>query len=365
MARWREANPDAAVLLDRMGSAVLPDIDLPTFPAGAAVPTRKASGVTIQAIAAALPEFVGGSADLAESNLTVIEGAESFLPAGVAVKADSPFAGPHSPYGRVLHFGVREHAMGAIVNGFALSGDLRPFGGTFLVFSDYMRAAVRMSALMQIPSTFVWTHDSIGLGEDGPTHQPVEHLWSLRLIPGFAVVRPADANETAVLWREVLRRRGPAGLALTRQAVPVLDRAVLAPADGALRGAYVLADAPGDADVLLLATGSEVSVALAARDLLAADGIGARVVSMPCLEWFDGQDADYREAVLPASVTARVSVEAGATAGWWKYVGTHGRVVGLDHFGASASAGVLFERFGITADAVAAAARDSLAAARG
>ncbi len=366
-AAWRGANAERAALLDRLVAGALPeDLVLPQFPAGKDVATRKASGEVIQAIAAALPEFVGGSADLAESNNTTIEGGASFLPPGTLVSATSPFGGSQSPYGRILHFGVREHAMGAALNGLSLSSLLRPFGGTFLVFSDYMRGAVRLAAIMRTGVTFVWTHDSIGLGEDGPTHQPVEHLWALRAIPGLDVVRPADANETSVVWGEILRRRRPTGLALTRQNLPTLDRAVVAPAAGAARGGYVLADASsGDPAVLLVATGSEVQLALAAREALEADGVATRVVSMPCLEWFDEQDADYRESVLPSSVRARVSVEAGVAQGWWKYLGTDGRPVSLEHFGASADYQTLYREFGITAEAVVAAARDSLGAVAG
>ena len=364
-AAWCGANPERAALLDRLVAGTLPDdLVLPEFPPGTAVATRKASGEVIQAIAAALPEFVGGSADLAESNNTTIEGAPSFLPTGTVVSPTSPFGSSQSPYGRILHFGIREHAMGAALNGMSLSTLLRPFGGTFLVFSDYMRGAVRVAAIMQTGVTFVWTHDSIGLGEDGPTHQPVEHLWALRAIPGLDVVRPADANETSVAWGEILRRRRPTGLALTRQNLPTLDRTVVSPAAGAARGGYVLADAAdGSPDVLIVATGSEVQLALVARDTLAADGIGARVVSMPCVEWFEEQDATYRESVLPSAVRARVTVEAGIAQGWWKYLGTDGRPVSLAHFGASADAATLFREFGITADAVAAAARESIAAA--
>ena len=364
-AAWRGADPQRAALLDRLVAGTLPDdLVLPEFPSGTAVATRKASGEVIQAIAAALPEFVGGSADLAESNNTTIEGAPSFLPTGTVVSPTSPFGSSQSPYGRILHFGIREHAMGAALNGMSLSTLLRPFGGTFLVFSDYMRGAVRVAAIMQTGVTFVWTHDSIGLGEDGPTHQPVEHLWALRAIPGLDVVRPADANETSVVWGEILRRRRPTGLALTRQNLPTLDRTVVSPAAGAARGGYVLADAAdGSPDVLIVATGSEIQLALAARDTLAADGIGARVVSMPCVEWFEEQDATYRESVLPSAVRARVTVEAGIAQGWWKYLGTDGRPVSLEHFGASADAATLFREFGITADAVAAAARESIAAA--
>ena len=364
-AAWRGADPDRAALLDRLVAGTLPeDLALPVFPAGKDVATRKASGEVIQAIASALPEFVGGSADLAESNNTTIEGGGSFLPTGTVVSPTSPFGGSQSPYGRILHFGIREHAMGAALNGMSLSNLLRPFGGTFLVFSDYMRGAVRLAAVMQTGVTFVWTHDSIGLGEDGPTHQPVEHLWALRAIPGLDVVRPGDANETSVVWAEILRRRRPTGIALTRQNLPTLDRTVVAPAEGAAKGGYVLADAAsGSPDVVLLATGSEVQLALAAREALAADGIGARVVSLPCLEWFEEQDAAYRESVIPSSVRARVSVEAGIAQGWWKYLGTDGRAVSLEHFGASADAVTLFREFGITAEAVAAAARESIAAA--
>ena len=366
-AAWRTANPDRAALLDRLVAGTLPDdLVLPVFPAGTAVATRKASGEVIQAIAAQLPEFVGGSADLAESNNTTIEGAPSFLPADTVVSPTSPYGHDQSPYGRILHFGIREHAMGAALNGMALSGLLRPFGGTFLVFSDYMRGAVRLAAIMGTGVTFVWTHDSIGLGEDGPTHQPVEHLWALRAIPGLDIVRPADANETSVVWGEILRRRRPTGIALTRQNLPTVDRTVLAPAAGAARGGYVLADATtGSPAVLLIATGSEVQLALTAREHLEADGIPTRVVSMPCLEWFEDQDPAYREAVLPAAVHARVSVEAGIAQGWWKYLGTHGRPVSLEHFGASADATTLYREFGITTDAVVAAAHESIASATG
>ena len=361
---WRSTQPERAALLDRLVAGMLPDgFALPEFPAGKDVATRKASGEVIQAIAAQLPEFVGGSADLAESNNTTIEGAPSFLPTGTSVSPASPFGRSQSPYGRILHFGIREHAMGSALNGMSLSNLLRPFGGTFLVFSDYMRGAVRLAAIMQTNVTFVWTHDSIGLGEDGPTHQPVEHLWALRAIPGLAVARPADANETAAVWGEILRRRRPTGLALTRQNLPTVDRTVLAPAAGATRGGYVLADAAGGAPrVLILATGSEVALALSARSVLEADGVPTRVVSMPCVEWFEEQDADYRESVLPSSVRARVSVEAGVAQGWWKFLGTYGRPVSLEHFGASADAATLFREFGFTTESVVAAARESLAA---
>jgi transketolase len=362
---WRKNNPDKAQLLDRIQSGQLPEIALPYFEPGAKIATRKASHAVIQSLAAALPEFIGGSADLAGSNLTTIDGAESFLPAGIEVKPNSPFAGPHSPHGRVLHFGVREHAMGAILNGMSLDGLLKPFGGTFLVFSDYMRGAVRLSALMKAPVVFVWTHDSIGVGEDGPTHQPIEHLWSLRAMPQLNMARPADATETAIVWRTAVERRTPTGLALSRQGVPSLDRDRYAPAEEAAKGAYILSEADGGTpDVLLLATGTEVSIALQAQALLAGEGIPARVVSMPCLEWFEDQEQSYRDQVLPPSVRARVSVEAGATIGWWKYIGDHGEAIGIDCFGESADGGYLMEKLGFTADNVAAAARKSLASVR-
>ena len=354
---WRRAHPDRAALLDRLLARDLPaDLAnaLPTFEAGTSIATRAASGKVINAIAEVMPEFWGGSADLAESNNTTIEGGLSFLPAGSGGR-DS------SPYGRVIHFGIREHAMGAILNGIALEGLTRPFGGTFLVFSDYMRGSVRLAALMQTSVVFVWTHDSVGLGEDGPTHQPIEHLWSLRGIPGLAIARPCDGNETAQVWLETLRRATPTGLILSRQGLPVLDRAIYAPATEAARGAYVLAEGSSAARAILLATGSEVQGALAARDILESEGIATRVVSAPCLEWFDDQDADYRASVLPDDGSVRVAVEAGATYGWWRYVGGHGSVVGIDHFGASADGALLFKEFGITAEAVAAAARDLLA----
>ena len=357
---WAAANPERAALLARIESGALPEgIDeaLPAFEGGTELSTRAASGKVINAIAGVMPELWGGSADLAESNLTTINGAASFVPT-----EHSTHEWSGDPYGRVLHFGIREHAMAAIVNGIVLHGPTRAFGGTFLIFSDYMRPAVRLAALMKVPSIFVWTHDSVALGEDGPTHQPIEQLAALRAIPGLDVVRPADANETAVVWKEMLRRRGgPAGIALTRQNVPVLDRAALAPASEAVRGAYVLADTDGTPDAIVIATGSEVQLALAAREALAADGIGVRVVSAPCLEWFEEQDAAYRESVLPAAVTARVSVEAGLALSWHRYVGDRGRSVSIEHFGASADWKTLFREFGITADAVVAAVREVVA----
>jgi transketolase len=356
-AAWEQANPAGAALLRRLELRELPDdlaAALPSFAPGASIATRTASGKVINALAAVLPELWGGSADLGSSNNTTIDGSGSFLP------TRSTMTGA-DPYGRVVHFGVREHAMGAILNGIALSGLTRPFGGTFLTFSDYMRGAVRLSAIMQLPVVYVWTHDSIGLGEDGPTHQPVEHLWSLRVMPGLAVVRPADAVETAHAWASALRRGTPVGLCLTRQNVPVLDH----PADVAAlvaRGGYVHRDAnTADPSVILIATGSEVAIALQAQELLEAQGVPCRVVSMPCVEWFGEQDQEYRDMVLPPSVRARVSVEAGATLGWWRYIGDHGETVGIDHYGACADGDALYREFGITAEAVAEAARRSLA----
>ncbi len=367
---WAAANPERKQLLDRLEAGELPaDVEtvLPSFEGGTELSTRAASGKVINALAGVLPEFWGGSADLAESNLTTINDAASFIPTEWSTHE---FSG--NPYGRVLHFGIREHAMGAIVNGIVLHGKTRAFGGTFLIFSDYMRPAVRLAALMKVPSIFVWTHDSVALGEDGPTHQPIEQLATLRAIPGFTVVRPADANETAAAWLEILKRRdAPVGIALTRQNIPVFERGngeasadTLASTAGVAKGAYVLAEAPsGTPEVILIATGSEVQLAVAARETLAAEGIQARVVSAPSLEWFEEQDAAYRESVLPAAVTARVSVEAGVSLTWRPYVGDRGRSVSIEHFGASADYKTLFREFGITADAVVAAAKESLASA--
>jgi transketolase len=364
---WAAANPERKALLDRLEAHVLPEGiegSLPEFEAGKEVSTRAASGTVINALAAELPELWGGSADLAESNLTTIKNAKSFIP-----EQWSTHEWSGDPYGRVLHFGIREHAMGAIVNGIVLHGPTRAFGGTFLIFSDYMRPAVRLAALMNIPSVFVWTHDSVALGEDGPTHQPIEQLATLRAIPNFAVVRPADANETSAAWLEILRRQeGPSGIALTRQNIPVFPRGegeasgdVFASTAGVAKGAYVLAEAPnGTPDVILIATGSEVQLAVSARETLAAEGINARVVSAPSLEWFDEQDAEYRESVLPAAVTARVSVEAGIGLTWRPLVGDKGRSVSIDHFGASADYKTLFQKFGITAEAVVEAARETI-----
>ena len=368
---WAGAHPERKALWDRINARELPaDLAdaLPVFEAGKDVSTRAASGQVINALADKLPELWGGSADLAESNLTTIKNAASFIPAEWST---DEWDG--NPYGRVLHFGIREHAMAAIINGIVLHGPTRAFGGTFLIFSDYMRPAVRLAALMNIPSIFVWTHDSVALGEDGPTHQPIEQLTALRAIPNLAVLRPADANETAVIWHEMLRRHaGPSGIALTRQNIPTFERGdgeasgdVLASADLAAKGAYVLAEAPnGTPDVIIIATGSEVQLAVAAREALAADGVGVRVVSAPSLEWFAEQDADYRESVLPTAITARVSVEAGLALGWRGIVGDRGRSVSIEHYGASADYQTLFDKFGITTEAVITAARESIAAAK-
>ena len=356
---WRAENPERATLLERLRNKTLPEnwaAALPVFPAGKDVATRAASGKIINTIAAVLPEFWGGSADLAGSNNTTIAGSHSFLPAtSVMPGAD--------PYGHLIHFGIREHAMGGIINGIALHGLSRPFGGTFLVFSDYMRGAVRLAAIMNLPVTFVWTHDSIGLGEDGPTHQPVEHLASLRLIPNLAVVRPADANETVIAWREVITRAKPTGLALSRQNLPVIDRTQFSSAEGVANGAYVVSKAEGTPNVILIATGSEVSLALAAQQLLLSEGIQAQVVSAPCLEWFEETTSEYQESVLPSGIKARVSIEAGVTAGWREYVGDAGVSIGLNHFGASAAATTLFKEFGFTPEAVVSAAKESIAKA--
>ncbi|MFF1296646.1 MULTISPECIES: transketolase [unclassified Streptomyces] len=358
---WRGAQPERAELFDRVVAGQLPEgweSSVPVFEEGKAVATRAASGKVLQSLGGVLPELWGGSADLAGSNNTTIDKSSSFLPEG------SPLP-EANPYGRTVHFGIREFSMAAEMNGIALHGNTRIYGGTFLVFSDYMRNAVRMAALMQLPVTYVWTHDSIGLGEDGPTHQPVEHLASLRAIPGLNVVRPADANETAVAWAEILKRHAtspaPHGLALTRQGVPTYP---VNP--DAAKGGYVLKDSSSAAvDVVLIATGSEVQLAVAARELLEAEGLGTRVVSMPSVEWFEEQPRAYRESVLPPAVKARVAVEAGIGLTWYRYVGDAGRIVSLEHFGASADAKTLFAEFGFTAENVAAAAKESLAAARG
>ncbi|MFI8303471.1 transketolase [Streptomyces sp. NPDC085927] len=362
--KWRSDNAERAAEFDRIAAGELPkgwEDTLPVFEPGKAVATRAASGKVLQALGAVVPELWGGSADLAGSNNTTIDKTSSFLP------ADNPLP-EADPYGRTIHFGIREHSMAAEMNGIALHGNTRIYGGTFLVFSDYMRNAVRLSALMHLPVTYVWTHDSIGLGEDGPTHQPVEHLASLRAIPGLNVVRPADANETAIAWREILKRwtkefgkGAPHGLALTRQGVPVYE-----PDENAARGGYVLFEAEGGTpQVVLIATGSEVHVAVGAREQLQAAGVPTRVVSMPSVEWFEEQDQGYRESVLPPAVKARVAVEAGIGLTWHKYVGDAGRIVSLEHFGASADGKVLFEEYGFTAENVASVAREALDATTG
>ncbi|PPG60066.1 transketolase [Rathayibacter sp. AY1C7] len=369
LAAWASANPEKKELLDRVLSGELPEgvqEALPVFEPGKEVSTRAASGKVINALAGVIPELWGGSADLAESNNTTIEGAGSFVPTEFSTHEWTGKKG-----GRVLHFGIREHAMGAILNGIVLHGNTRPFGGTFLIFSDYMRPAVRLAALMKAPAIYVWTHDSVALGEDGPTHQPVEQLSTLRAIPGLDVVRPGDANEVAYAWKTILERReGPAGLALTRQNIPVFERGegdaegeTFASAANVARGAYILAEAPGGTpDVIFIATGSEVQIAVEAREALRSEGVNARVVSAPSLEWFEEQDAEYREKVLPSSVKARVSIEAGLSLGWQKYVGDAGRSVSIEHFGASADYKTLFREFGITTEAALSAAKESLAA---
>ena len=344
---WSAANPERAQMLTRLQKRELPagwDSSLPVFEAGKDLATRAASGHVINAIAKALPEFWGGSADLAESNNTTIEGGKSFLPASSQMKdAD--------PYGRIIHFGIREHAMGSILNGITLHGLTRTFGGTFAVFSDYMRPAVRLAALMDIPSTFIWTHDSIGLGEDGPTHQPIEHFAALRAIPNFAVIRPADANEVAQAWRSILQRQKPAGLLLSRQNLRTVDRSTHGAASGVDKGAYILKDGSAAPRVVIIATGSEVGIALDAQIALEADGIATRVVSAPCLEWFNEETESYRSSVIPTTAL-RVSVEAGIAQGWREYVGDKGIVISLDHFGASAGAGKLFAEFGFSAERI-------------
>jgi transketolase len=364
LEKWKSRKGTDLALWERLQTRALPDeLDdaLPTFPADSkGMATRKASGAVINAIAAVMPELWGGSADLAESNNTTIEDAPSFIPAD---RSTDQWSG--DPYqGRVLHFGIREHGMGGILNGITLHGGTRVFGGTFLQFSDYMRGSVRLAALMGLPVTYVWTHDSIGLGEDGPTHQPIEHLAALRAIPGLDVVRPGDANETAACWKTILEHTDrPAGLALTRQNIPVFPRGEEGFADTSEvhRGGYVLLDTDGGLpDVVLIGTGSELQVAVAARELLAERGVRARVVSMPCREWFDEQDSEYRESVIPPIVKARVSVEAGVPMGWRELVGDHGRIVGIDRYGASANFERIYQEYGITAEAVADAAEDSI-----
>lgn len=358
-AAWQQANPEGKALLERVVSRKLPDLELPVFAEGSKA-TRSASAEVLTALAPQLPELWGGSADLAGSNNTTMKGEPSFLP-----EDRTTAEWPGGPYGRTLHFGVREHGMGGILNGINADGLTRAYGGTFFVFADYMRPAARLAALSNIPTIFVWTHDSIGVGEDGPTHQPVEHLAAYRAIPNLAIVRPSDANETAVAWGEALKQtKTPVGLILSRQNLRTLDRSSgeYASADGLARGAYILKEASAAPKVILIGTGSEVEVAVDAQQALEAEGIPTRVVSMPCQEWFDAQDEAYREEVLPASVTARVSVEAGIAMGWAKYVGAKGRSVSLEHYGASGKGTLLFKQFGITADAVVAAAKESMGA---
>ena len=357
---WEKANSESAELLKRLLSKKLPldfESSFPVFPSDKEISTRAASGKVIQSIAKTLPEFWGGSADLAESNNTTIEGGGSFLPAA------SKMAGA-DPYGRIIHFGIREHAMGAILNGMALHGLVKPFGGTFLVFSDYMRGAVRLSALMQLPVTYVWTHDSIGLGEDGPTHQPVEHLASLRTIPGFSVIRPCDANEVIVCWQEIIKRSKPSGLVLSRQNLPVLDRSKFSLAKEAAKGAYVLAygsnSSKDECEVVLIATGSEVSLAIAAREKLISEGIKVRLVSAPCLEWFMEQSEDYRNEVLPKSIKARVSIEAGVAQPWYRFIGDSGIAISVEKFGASASGDIMFREYGFTVENIINAVKESI-----
>ena len=357
---WKSNNPEKAKLLSRLINKQLPnDLEkaLPVFASDKDIATRAASGKVIQHLAAQLPEFWGGSADLAESNNTTIENGGSFLPFNSQIKGANP-------YGRIVHFGIREHAMGAILNGAALHGFVKPFGGTFLVFSDYMRGAVRLSALMKLPVVYVWTHDSIGLGEDGPTHQPVEHLAALRAIPGLAIVRPADANEVTTSWIEIIKQGKPAGIALSRQNLPVIDREKYRSAAEVKNGAYVLAygdeKQQKDCQVVLIASGSEVHLALSARQVLMEEGIKARVVSAPCLEWFAQQPQVYKESVLPKKLRARVSIEAGVAQPWYQLIGDAGVAVSLEHFGASASASVLFKEFGFTVEKIVAAAKESI-----
>ena len=352
---WKRENPAKSELLQRLESGSLPSgwqQGAPAFPSEKEVATRKASGELINHFAKVLPELIGGSADLAESNNTMVEGGGSFLPSSSILPGASP-------YGRNIFFGIREHAMGAILNGMALHGGLRPYAGTFLVFSDYMRGAVRLSALMKLPVIYVWTHDSIGLGEDGPTHQPIEHFAALRAIPGLDVIRPADANEVAIAWQEILRRKAPAGLLLSRQNLPVIDRASFNSADGVARGAYALNDEKNP-ELIIIATGSEVSLALAALSELTAKGVKTRVVSAPCLEWFKAQPESYKDELLPKSVKARVSVEAGIAQGWRDLIGDAGESISIEHFGASASHTTLFSEFGFTVKRVIEAAEATL-----
>jgi transketolase len=353
---WKKAEPERAKLLSRILANELPadwDSLVPNFEAGKDVATRKASGDVINALAKKLPEMWGGSADLAESNNTTIEEGGSFLPSSSAMKGANP-------YGRVIHFGIREHAMGSLLNGIALSGLTKAFGGTFAVFSDYMRPAVRLAALMKLPSIFVWTHDSIGLGEDGPTHQPVEHFAALRAIPDFDVIRPADANEVAAAWKVIIKGRKASGILLSRQNLPVFDRTTFGSVSGVARGAYILKEASKSPQLILMATGSEVALAVQSAQVLEESGVPTRVVSMPCFEWFNQQEQCYKDEVLPPSVKARVSIEAGIAQGWRDYVGDHGTSISLEHYGASAGASVLFKEFGFNVDNVVATAKKLL-----
>ncbi len=355
-SKWQSANPERAALLERLSRRELPSnwsADLPMFASDKEVSTRKASGDVINALAAKLPELFGGSADLAESNNTTIDGGGSFLPSSSKMKGALP-------YGRIIHFGIREHAMGSILNGIALHGLARPFGGTFLVFSDYMRGAVRLAALMKLPVTFIWSHDSIGLGEDGPTHQPIEHIAALRAIPGLDVIRPADANEVVACWSQIISRDRTAGLLLSRQNLPVLDRSRYRSTAEVGRGAYALNDV-ATPDILIIASGSEVSIALKASEQLMEQGLKARVISAPCLEWYREQEQGYKELLMPKSVRARVSIEAGIAQGWHEFIGDSGVAISLEHYGASASAPVLFKEFGFTQEAVIKACKESLA----
>lgn len=347
-SHWEKDNSERAALLNRLRDRALPanwESAIPEFASDKEIATRKASGDVIQEIAKVLPEFWGGSADLADSNNTTIEGGGSFLPTGSTMK-------DANPYGRIIHFGIREHAMGSILNGITLHGLTRAFGGTFLVFSDYMRPAARLASLMNLGVTFVWSHDSIGLGEDGPTHQPIEHIAALRAIPGLAVIRPADANEVAEAWKNIISRDEPSALLLSRQNLPVFDRTVFASASGVAQGAYILKEATSTPQAILIATGSEVSLAVAAQTILESRGIPTRVVSAPCLEWFNQQPQTYKDAVLPPAIRIRVSIEAGISQGWREYVGDKGSSVSLEHFGASASALVLFKEFGFTPERI-------------
>ena len=355
-AAWQSAHPERAALLQRLVTRQLPagwESTLPVFESGKDVATRTASGHVINAIAKVLPEFWGGSADLADSNMTTIEGGNSFLPTTSAMKnAD--------PYGRIIHFGIREHAMGSILNGISLHGLSRSFGGTFAVFSDYMRPSVRLAAIMDIPSIFVWTHDSIGVGEDGPTHQPIEHFAALRAIPNFAVIRPADANEVAESWKSVLKRNKPAGFLLSRQNLRTVDRTTHGAVVGVDKGAYILKESSSAPTVVIIATGSEVGIALDAQIALESSGVSTRVVSAPCLEWFNEQPTAYRDSVLPKE-SLRVSIEAGIALGWREYVGDSGLIISLDHWGASAAANKLFTEFGLTAERVVTDVKKALA----